>query len=260
MLPYADQAPLGNIIDYRTPPIYFEGTTPPSPGTYRASITRVRIWRCPEDPTQGVVPGDVSLAVQMDGTRSESDHYAGTNYLACAGSGSATVNWGKLADSDGMFGQVPYRLADMLDGLSNTVAFSEGLLGPGGGVEPESALASPSLPALQVLTLAEKTVPDDETCDTGGTADSYWSNSREARWILGRNGDTTYNHHLRPNDDRWDCANANREQGRFAARSRHKGGVNVLYGDGSVHFITGSIAQATWEALATRSGREIVEY
>ncbi|MFO0845013.1 MAG: H-X9-DG-CTERM domain-containing protein [Gemmataceae bacterium] len=43
-----------------------------------------------------------------------------------------------------------------------------------------------------------------------------------------------------------------------AARSRHSGGVNVLLGDGSVRFITDAVAPATWSALATRSGGEVL--
>jgi prepilin-type N-terminal cleavage/methylation domain-containing protein/prepilin-type processing-associated H-X9-DG protein len=43
-----------------------------------------------------------------------------------------------------------------------------------------------------------------------------------------------------------------------AARSRHSGGVNASFADGSVHFITNGINPATWQALATRAGGEVV--
>ena len=39
--------------------------------------------------------------------------------------------------------------------------------------------------------------------------------------------------------------------------SQHPGGVNVLFADGSVHFIRNSIPLATWRALATRAGNEV---
>lgn len=42
------------------------------------------------------------------------------------------------------------------------------------------------------------------------------------------------------------------------ARSYHSGGVNGLMMDGSVHFTRSSIAQATWRAMGTRSGGEVV--
>ena len=41
-----------------------------------------------------------------------------------------------------------------------------------------------------------------------------------------------------------------------AARSRHSGGVNAAMCDGSVHFISNSIALSIWQALGTMDGRE----
>ena len=41
------------------------------------------------------------------------------------------------------------------------------------------------------------------------------------------------------------------------ARSRHPGGANVLFGDGSVHFAKGSIDSSTWAAAGTRAGGEV---
>ena len=43
------------------------------------------------------------------------------------------------------------------------------------------------------------------------------------------------------------------------ARSNHQGGVNLLYGDGSVRFARDGISLPVWRALATRSGNEFVE-
>jgi prepilin-type processing-associated H-X9-DG protein len=44
----------------------------------------------------------------------------------------------------------------------------------------------------------------------------------------------------------------------ITARSFHAGGVNVLFMDGSVRFITNAIPRATWRALGTRNGGEPV--
>jgi prepilin-type processing-associated H-X9-DG protein len=43
-----------------------------------------------------------------------------------------------------------------------------------------------------------------------------------------------------------------------AARSRHSGGVNALLCDGSVRFVTNNIAIATWGAMGTMDGGEVV--
>jgi prepilin-type N-terminal cleavage/methylation domain-containing protein/prepilin-type processing-associated H-X9-DG protein len=45
----------------------------------------------------------------------------------------------------------------------------------------------------------------------------------------------------------------------FSARSRHTGGVNVALADGSVHFVSNSIALFTWQALSTMNGGEVLD-
>jgi prepilin-type N-terminal cleavage/methylation domain-containing protein/prepilin-type processing-associated H-X9-DG protein len=44
----------------------------------------------------------------------------------------------------------------------------------------------------------------------------------------------------------------------ITARSHHPGGVNALFGDGSVRFLKNSIQGATWRALGTLEGGEVV--
>lgn len=41
-------------------------------------------------------------------------------------------------------------------------------------------------------------------------------------------------------------------------RSYHPAGINVVMGDGSVHFLSNSIDELTFQALATRAGGEVV--
>jgi prepilin-type processing-associated H-X9-DG protein len=44
----------------------------------------------------------------------------------------------------------------------------------------------------------------------------------------------------------------------FGSRSRHPGGVNALFGDGTVRFIKNSVSIVTWQAISTTKGGEIV--
>jgi prepilin-type N-terminal cleavage/methylation domain-containing protein/prepilin-type processing-associated H-X9-DG protein len=44
----------------------------------------------------------------------------------------------------------------------------------------------------------------------------------------------------------------------ITSRSYHPGGVNALFGDGSVHFVKSSINWTTWRALGTIAGGEVV--
>jgi prepilin-type N-terminal cleavage/methylation domain-containing protein/prepilin-type processing-associated H-X9-DG protein len=43
-----------------------------------------------------------------------------------------------------------------------------------------------------------------------------------------------------------------------SARSRHPGGVNVVFADGGVHFITNDIALQTWQALGSIASGEVL--
>ena len=43
-----------------------------------------------------------------------------------------------------------------------------------------------------------------------------------------------------------------------ASRSRHPGGVNTLFGDGSVRFVKNTINGATWIALGSIAGGEVI--
>ena len=42
------------------------------------------------------------------------------------------------------------------------------------------------------------------------------------------------------------------------SRSYHPGGINVLFGDGSVRFVKDTISGTTWRALGSVSGGEII--
>ena len=73
---------------------------------------------------------------------------------------------------------------------------------------------------------------------------------------------TTYNHVAPPNSNT--CAGvpfpgsmANMSA-QVPATSNHPGGVNVLMGDGAVHFIRDGISLPPWRALATRNGGEVI--
>jgi prepilin-type processing-associated H-X9-DG protein len=46
--------------------------------------------------------------------------------------------------------------------------------------------------------------------------------------------------------------------GKVSSRSNHPNGVNVSLVDGSVRFMSNSIPLATWQALSTINGREII--
>ncbi|WP_406698630.1 DUF1559 domain-containing protein [Singulisphaera sp. Ch08] len=53
-------------------------------------------------------------------------------------------------------------------------------------------------------------------------------------------------------------ANTEKLQYAWAMGSKHSGGINMLFGDGSVRFIKNSISPVTWYALQTIAGGEVI--
>jgi hypothetical protein len=83
----------------------------------------------------------------------------------------------------------------------------------------------------------------------------YWRGDRNASWIGGPGHRGLFNTYLMPNDSMPDCASWG--LGRFKASSNHPpGGVNMILGDGSVHFIKNHVDMDTWRALSTRGTGE----
>ena len=76
----------------------------------------------------------------------------------------------------------------------------------------------------------------------------------------------TYSHTLPPNWNRkvqtgqqYNCGNqSDLNQAHIAASSYHSGGVNVCLADGSVRFVTQNIDFATWQAVGTKNGGEVL--
>ena len=79
----------------------------------------------------------------------------------------------------------------------------------------------------------------------------YWTSPRmrQGAWS---------NHLLPPNSQNADCEAYNANAGLATARSRHPGGVNSLFCDGSVKFLKNSIQPTVWWAIGTKAGGEVV--
>ncbi|MFO0875808.1 MAG: DUF1559 domain-containing protein [Gemmataceae bacterium] len=225
LLPFVEQENLQRLCDYSTPPT--------SATNLQASQTRVPLFLCPSDPGNGQVAGQPDF---------------GTNYVSNNGSG--TLGFGLIASGDGLFTQSPVRHADVMDGTSNTAAFSESILG--NGQVPASAAAAD--PRLVVLEVPGGNDPTPAACDG---ASGTFSGRRGAKWIDGHYGNTLYNHYYTPNPRTWDCGNGSHNKGLSTARSYHVGGVNLLLCDGSVRFISNAVQLTPWRALSTRAGGEV---
>jgi prepilin-type processing-associated H-X9-DG protein len=174
---------------------------------------------------------------------------AGSNYVANNGSG--TIGFGLIASGDGVFTQINNGFSSLIDGSSNTAAFSESLLGNG----IASSGTPPQNPRLEVLEIPGGGDTTPAACDAGSGA---WSVKRGGKWLDGHYGNTLYNHYYTPNPPQWDCGNGSHNKALSTARSYHPGGVNVLLCDGSVRFVASNIDLVTWRGLSTRAGNDVL--
>ncbi len=187
-----------------------------------------------------------------------------TNYAVCVGSGTTNGGppYGSSWDADGAFrARTPSRVADIKDGTSVTAAMSESTLGEGA----ESSSTMPASAQRAYAYVNRGTPVSDTTCAQA----SLWNFQRRRgfMWASGELRCASYNHYLKPNDPTFDCVSSAVAPGPAnfsaigfrAARSLHPGGVNVLFCDGSVRLVNDNVAIATWRAMATRSGGEVVE-
>ncbi len=201
------------------------------------------------------------LICPTDGVASSCDGYP-TSYRGNVGVGPAVGTTSEATDSGNGFFPHQQRFNSSLvtDGLSNTVAFSERLVGTGGsgpssptrdfgdiGITPRGAALTADF-ALDVCRLAAAS-PGFPLTSRGGY-----------RWYNANREDAYYTHAQEPNGLIPDAlTRPPSEFGVATARSLHPGGVNALMGDGSTRFVVETIHRTVWRALGTRNGGELVE-
>ncbi len=159
------------------------------------------------------------------------------------------------------------RPADVVDGLSNTAAFSEWISGPDEMTpvstsavdrsEPRALIFSVVMPAGSPLTVPSA-ISVCESMDT--SIAPIYSSNRGVHWRGGPAEGTSYTHNLTPNKN--SCFLDSIIPGGGlpinAASSRHTHGVNVLFADGSARFISDSVDLKVWQAVGTCNGNEVI--
>ncbi len=207
----------------------------------------IPLFHCPSDSAPNRI-GDSVVTVTT------------TNYVVCSGTGIQRDGFNGMFNHGGDYGDMPggrVRLADVTDGLSRTVAMSEILH----AVVSHDNFCTERLRAVWELpaafTAAHQLDAFADACDAlpPHPADSGYIGQihKGVPWYDGDSGVGMYNHILTPN--RPSCTNGGAVQyGAYTATSLHPGGVNVLYGDGHVTFVSTSIDRAVWRAQGSRAG------
>jgi prepilin-type N-terminal cleavage/methylation domain-containing protein len=253
LLPHLDHGVLFNSINFD-----WETFPPEGYGAYSDRIsydnpcitvnstvhaTRLEILLCPSDPPTG--------------------DFVGNSYRINVGHGPFHLMSAEGPDSgQGFFNEVYLvRPAQVVDGMSQTVAFSERLMGSGldrNGAQPDRdywpmGYAWP-LTADHLLQSCRIGARERSNLDQRATLGGK-------HWFWAGRFSTSYTHTQSPNGPVPDCLHGGMltAMGMSTSRSGHPGGVDALMGDGSVRFIAESIANSVWRAMGTRNGRELLD-
>jgi hypothetical protein len=240
LLPFCEQSNLQRLIDF-TQPI----STQPH-------VARVRVpyLICPSEPNDRERPDGPTFI-----------HYP-LNYGANAGLWQLFLPPTGLGE--GMFViNRGTRNGDIRDGLSNTLGFAE--------VKAFTPYcrdgANPAAPGV-----AAPNTPAELAAYLGG---EFKTDSGHTEWVDARAHQTGFTTTFTPNSVvpyatdgvHYDVDFNSHREGRSLAlptyaaitsRSYHTAGVNVLLMDSSVRFVGNSVTLATWRALGTRSGSEVL--
>ncbi len=192
------------------------------------------------------------------------------SYVDSVGTTTITAVTQTTTGSTGLFTYwQSYGIQHCIDGTSNTIAFSEALVGDNStNWTPSAGIAQlASLPASAQVLDASANWPavqaGAQICNTAWNNRSGKLNTGRGNfWFHGTLAQTMFNTVLTPNSEQYPwafCASAAIGDAEYAtANSNHPGGVNNLMGDGSVRFAKDSINQAAWWALGTRAGGEVI--
>jgi len=263
MLGYLEQGPLYNAVNFSFAVTWYGQSSYATNST--TFETKIATFLCPSDGNAGTASSyQNNYNGAIDAAR------VGNSYHASVGTSTYNCCTPLAVNTTGLFGYARgSTIADITDGTSNTIAYSEALVGAKyAGPYPGNSTGNvPSAGTANVTNVA--TVPnaiallqtDNQTCYTAWLTTGQ--QGRGEHWGAGAMGYSMFNTVYPPNFTKWsacrmDCC-AQAEHAHYQnANSNHPGGVNALFADGSVKFIKSSISFPTWWSLGTESLGEVI--
>ncbi len=275
--PFMEQGGFYNAINFDY--TYSDGTNT------TVTYTPLSFLYCPSDPGNHI--DDATLGGTGDAT---------TSYGTCDGDWYVwSVNWGTTNSvgpmNRSLFGpNYARRIAMVTDGMSNTLMASEGYIGHAQMRSCGSTPSSPSDPLTGTYSFTNIPLPGPnsaaalayqiQNCGTatgkvkagGPIGHTRWANggvyysgfttamppNMTVSTVSRAVGYTNAGQNL-PMD--WDWVDENDGGPTYmalSASSKHPGGVNALFADGSVRFVKNTVNPITWTALGTIAGGEVV--
>jgi prepilin-type N-terminal cleavage/methylation domain-containing protein len=240
LLPFLEEENLQDLIDWKLP------------YNMQPTVTQVRVATL-------LCPSEVRDEPRQDGMLT---HYP-LNYGINVGTWFVHDPIKQLGGDGLVYPNSRTSFHSVTDGTSKTLAFAEVKAFNAylrDGMNPNAAAAPiPATPA-----------------DIVALAGNFKADSGHTEWVDGRVHQTGFTATFPPNTPvpyasgglSYDVDFNSSREGRSAShftyavvtsRSHHPGGVQVVYADGSAHFVAETIDGMIWRALATREGGEIVD-
>lgn len=242
LLPYLEQSQLFNSINLQLPYSNILGSNDLGEIDrfhFTEMTTVVGTFLCPSDPN--ISPAPLAPNSFRANLGLVANSYEGLDHVHPVEEGA--FSWD----------QEPLSLAKFTDGLSNTLALSEKPIGSRNQryqsfrdwiYVRDSAGFNGINPWIRICS--NITDVSQARFDSGKT------------WLVPLSFTTEFFASVPPNSAIPDCGLEN--DGIFAARSYHPGGVNAAMADGSVRWFSSGIDIKTWNALGTRAGGEVVSF
>lgn len=233
LAPYLELDNVHRTIDFSVPVNHANNTT--------ARLASLKLLRCPAD-VQNPLP----------------ETGGATNYMANSGNSilfgaqalANPLNAGLPRQNGIFFPNSLTTFASVYDGTSTTAFYSERVLADG-----SNGIVSPLEDVFSARTTPN--TPDEAYAQCQALDINDLSNQAPvfmgAPWLHGQH---QYQHVSPPN--KRSCGFFSTMRATMPPSSRHPNGVNVLFGDGSLRYVTNNIDLQIWRALGSRNGGEPV--
>jgi prepilin-type N-terminal cleavage/methylation domain-containing protein/prepilin-type processing-associated H-X9-DG protein len=286
MLGYIEQGPLYNSINFSFCGGYNYGFYCNS----SAAFASIAAFLCPSDNNSSGAarfntgwgnyanpPGNNNYRGSV-GTTSLAGWNNGPGYGSCQPD-PLNINGGQpgcVPYSTGVFCYwTSYGVRDITDGTSNTVAFTESLVGDPvvsnstkryNAVTGVSAAAPYDVQDATTLLANGNLATALNACTVAYKSNTNVVNDNGVRWAWGAVGMTLFQTIVPPNSTQYQwnacrsgCGGCSPDDSSYSnSQSNHSGGCNFLMADGSVRFVKSTVSQATYLAIGTRANGEVV--
>ncbi len=230
LLPYVEQDPLSNSLNLKLPCYH--------PANAVAVSTPVKIFRCLSD-FGGGNPAFGDTVNVLDSDDNTLAVFGRSNYVGNVGSSTLWCSWPVTMQPNGvLYRNSKTRAAEVTDGMSQTIFVGE----------RSSNLADSVWPGAVPFS-THFAWPPFASIGTGGIGRAY---DGPGAYVGAHSGPCPYEDPVVIHPPNSPLGHSDQMQ------STHLGGANLLLGDGAVRFYSDSHSLATWVALSSRNGEEVI--